>query len=456
MAYNRAGRKLLIGVLPHPFCNPAVTGCGYCTFPHEPGNSARASEVAASVMKEMEYRVTGQLGDLFQRPVEAVYFGGGTANLIEPEPFQKLCVELTSFDLSGAEVTLEGVPAYFLRGRSRLLGHILGGARLLDVMKETLPARRHRLSMGIQTFDEARLKQMGRAAFGNAETFREVVELGQRLGYATSADLLFDLPGQTLAEMRSDVRRAMEIGLHHIGLYHLVLFRGLGTPWAEDEGLLAELPDNERACEHWLALREELLGQGFVQTTLTNFERGRFAGQPDRYQYEEMSFRPDEYEMLGFGPSATSYASSKDFGYAIKAMNPTSSREYTEAVQKGNRVWNRMFLYRPHDQKALWLIRRLSALSIERGRYRQHFGLDPVADFPDEFSAMQEAGLIQVEDDRVRPTPRGMFYSDAMATLLANRAVRSNRDLGPARLAAGPDSLVHDRLVNTSAHFAMG
>src|SRR5204863_2029547 len=116
------------------------------------------------------------------------------------------------FDLKGAEVTLEGVPAYFLRGKPRLL----------DIMRSTLGARQYRLSMGIQTFDEARLKEMGRAAFGTPETFREVVELGHKLGFTTSADLLFNLPGQSLDEMKDDLRKALDLGLDHVGLYHLV------------------------------------------------------------------------------------------------------------------------------------------------------------------------------------------------------------------------------------------
>ena len=122
-----------------------------------------------------------------------------------------------AFDLKGAEVTLEGVPAYFLRGKPRLV----------DVMQAELPARHFRLSMGIQTFDETRLKQMGRAAFGNAATFREVVETAHAAGFSVSADFLFNLPGQTLDEMKDDVRRAVDLGLDHLGLYHLVMFAGL-------------------------------------------------------------------------------------------------------------------------------------------------------------------------------------------------------------------------------------
>src|SRR5580704_12476998 len=92
--FNRAKRKLLVGVLPHPYCNPAVTGCGYCTFPHEPGNAAKGTPVVRAVMEEINRTVEGQILDLFQRPITALYFGGGTANLTEPEAFHELCKAL--------------------------------------------------------------------------------------------------------------------------------------------------------------------------------------------------------------------------------------------------------------------------------------------------------------------------------------------------------------------------
>src|SRR5262249_7357716 len=152
-----AHRGLLVGVLPHPFCNPAVTGCGFCTFPHEAYRALDAMGAVDSVLREIDLRLRRQPW-LRGRQVSALYFGGGTANLTPAEPFRQLCRALaTSFDLSQAEVTLEGVPAYFVK-RYPLL---------VDVLRETIPARHFRLSMGIQTFDPAGLRQMGRIAFGD-------------------------------------------------------------------------------------------------------------------------------------------------------------------------------------------------------------------------------------------------------------------------------------------------
>jgi oxygen-independent coproporphyrinogen-3 oxidase len=220
---------LLVGVLPHPFCNPAVRGCGFCTFPHEMFNARGAAVVIDRVVRELESKLRAD-PRLTGRAVAGLYFGGGTANLSPPEPFRKLCRALAAaFDLSSAEVTLEGVPAAFLNRKPLLV----------DILREELPARHFRLSMGVQTFDEDRLRMMGRLGFGTAETFAEVVRLGHARGFTVSGDLLFNLPGQSLSAMRDDVGRAVEIGLDHVGLYHLVMFAGLGTEWSRDPALVA-------------------------------------------------------------------------------------------------------------------------------------------------------------------------------------------------------------------------
>src|SRR5262249_28479980 len=159
--------------------NPAVTGCGFCTFPHEAYRAPDAAAVVESVLVEIERRVRRQPW-LRGRSIAGLYFGGGTANLTPADSFRRLCQALAAtFDLSRSEVTLEGVPAYFVKRRPLLV----------DILREEIPARHFRLSMGIQTFDPARLRQMGRLAFGDAATFAEVVALGHHHGFTVSADL---------------------------------------------------------------------------------------------------------------------------------------------------------------------------------------------------------------------------------------------------------------------------
>jgi oxygen-independent coproporphyrinogen-3 oxidase len=281
--------------------------------------------------------------------------------------------------------------------------------------------------MGIQTFDEGRLRQMGRQAFGDVATFAEAVEAAHARGFTASADLLFNLPHQGLAEMRRDVDRADALGLDHLGLYHLVLFRGLGTEWSRDADLLAGLPENETAAGNWLALRQRLLDDGWAQTTLTNFERRAFQGHPNRFVYEEYGFRPDRYDMLGFGPSGISFAADDGFDGGLKLLNPDGADAYVAAVGRGGAPWDRYFGFDADDLRVLYLTRRLAGLEIDRHEYNQLFGADVGEELAAELAALAGEGLIEMAPRAIRPTPRGMFYADSIASLFTRWRTEARR-----------------------------
>ncbi|MDX1930296.1 MAG: hypothetical protein SFV81_27470 [Pirellulaceae bacterium] len=401
--------ELLVGVLPHPFCNPKISGCGFCTFPHETFSALKSAAVVSGVIQEIDNRLAQQ-PDFRAATVAGLYFGGGTANLTPPQPFRKLAQKIAQvFDVSKAEVSLEGVPRNFVRGEPLLL----------DVMREELPARHFRISMGIQTFSEARLEKMGRLAFGGPSTFAAAVDAAHSRHMTVSGDLLCNLPGQSLAEMRDDVRQAISIGLDQICVYHLVMFRGLGSVWSRDDELLASLPDNDRAADNWFALHEMLLASGFRQTSLTNFERVELTDDPRRYQYEPISYESDHCQVLGFGPSGISFSSADKGRYALKTLNPESSVEYLQAVHSDGPTWNRYFAYQPEDFELLHLTRRLAALRVNKASFVERFGTTAWARYIDRLNLLVAEGLLHDDEGTYGLTPRGMFFSDSIAGLLA-------------------------------------
>lgn len=401
--------SFLVGILPHPFCNPKVTGCGFCTFPHEAYSAAKGEAVAAAVVQEMEAfaRRNPRFSELTP---SAIYFGGGTANLTPPDAFLALCRTLKStFDTRQAEVSLEGVPSRFLQGERKLI----------DIMQAELPACHFRISMGIQTFAEKRLKLMGRAGFGNASTFRDVVKYAHERGLTTSGDLLFNQPAQSLKEMLEDVDRAVSIGLDQICLYHLVLFQGLGTDWSRNPEIVSSVPGNSEADENWSTLRAYLIKQGFVQASLTNFERQDIYDSDRRYRYESFSFEDSHCQVVGFGPSGISFAQNSDGALAIKTMNPEHSAEYMQSVNAGAVVCNRHFEYRPVDLQILDLTRKMASLKIDSCAFEVRFGQGSWEGYRSLFDLFCAENLMAQDDAVFRLTSKGMFYSDSMASLLA-------------------------------------
>lgn len=421
-------RPLLVGVLPHTFCNPRVEGCGFCTFPHEKFEQAAMRRAVDHVEQEIR-QTAARVPSLRRRRVEAVYFGGGTANLTPPEELERLCAALeSSLDAGGAEVTLEGVPRYFL----------LRNEALLDVLG-AMKVRHRRLSMGVQTFDPEWIRRMGRDAFGDRAVIQTAVESAHRRGFTASADLLFNLPGASLQRALDDVRAACDIGFDQICVYNLVLTADLDTEWARDTSLVSRMADPEGACATWLAVRRTLLDSGYVQTTLTNFERADVAGTARRFCYERASFEPHTYDAIGFGPGgiSTFAGRGRDSRREVaKWMNEGTSEAYRLRIAEHGSAAARHFSYSNIDRWLLHLTRGLAKLAIEGTAFEALLGTGPHATFRERLGVLEEAGLLRHREKEMSLTPRGMFFADAVTGFLAEERVRELRpgqELAPVR-----------------------
>lgn len=402
-------RPLIVGIIPHTQCIPLKPACGFCTFPHDAPDKRQRSAVVRSVANDIEDVVERHGDKLAGRRVDAIYFGGGTANLSSTAEIQQLFgVLAANFKVAQAEVTLEGIPSLFATWFHAHLKTLAA-----------LPTRHKRISMGIQTFDRTQIERMGRQAFGDEKAVKGIVRYAHDLGLTTSGDFLFSLPGQTLEQMRDDVDRALDCGFDQICLYHLVLYAGLGTPWSNDAGLVGEIQTPDVIVEHWLSLREKLLTRGFVQTTLTNFERADIHQTDRRFIYEEASFNPDVYDALGFGPLSVS----THIDYArLRGVKLLRRKRVGAVPWSGDDLY---FGYEKEDLKLLWITRCLAGLALDRTRYRSRFSADVAEHFPAALAVAADGGLINVEEKKITLTPRGMFYSDAViGTFAAERAAK--------------------------------
>ena len=411
-------RNLIVGVLPHPFCNPKITGCGFCVFPHESFQASQARESVRDTIAEIRHAAATAPHLYEGRKVDALYFGGGTANLTPVEEFRELCKTLAEvYDLRDAEISLEGVPIYFLAKKQALL----------DVLQETMPSARLRISMGVQTFNPKQIERMGRTSFGSREDIRDLIKQAHRRKILVSGDFLFNLPHQSLAEMREDIHVANSMGFDQICLYHLVMFDGLGTAWSEDKSLLEGLPTNEVACKNWIALRKRML-RNFEQRSLTNFERKkRWFRNRKPFLYEEYGFRPVTWDVHGYGSSGISLLCDWKRKRGVKHFNHTTSVGYRQAVRQTGSGHSSSFEYGYRDMLILYLTRAVARLGCDLGEYRKLFGEGGAQLFGQELEALKENGLVRFEKNRMIVTPKGMFYGDTIAGLLAARRVNHFR-----------------------------
>jgi coproporphyrinogen III oxidase-like Fe-S oxidoreductase len=126
--------------------------------------------------------------------------------------------------------------------------------------------------------------------------------------------------------------------------------------------------------------------------------------------------------MIGFGPGAISFAAAPDYASGWKILNPDDARAYRSAVERNATCpWDRHVDYRHADMIVFHVTRRLATLCIDIREHKQLFGDSMQDEFDDEVAVMRAAELLVNDGQTSRPTPRGMFYADAMVSVFADR-----------------------------------
>jgi len=402
--YLKPDKDLIVGVIPHPYCDPKVKGCGFCTFPHQQYDSELASRVESMVVNEIHIK-SQKLG-IKGKKVPAIYFGGGTANLTNPNHFQEMVETLDdNFDIQDAELSLEGVPSYFLKQRGEILKRL-----------SSAPVNKKRLSLGIQTFDKDWIKEMGRTHFGDIRTVQKVIDQARKYEMGVSGDFLINLPGQDLSDMAQDVQTAMDLDLDQICIYNLVLYPGVGSEWSKNPEMMAKVPGVDQIFDNWEKIRDILLENGYVQSTLTNFEK-----RPE-FAYEKLSYWPQGVDGIGFGPSGISIVSDQKWGEGYKSINHESAKSY---LALGN-YKEFVGLYHSYNSKGIMLLnlsRNLSRGFADLAEFKDN----PLEVFSSEFKVLSDFELVKWDNQSIRLTKKGMFNCDSVIALLAKSEYDSHR-----------------------------
>src|SRR5512135_2818008 len=184
-----------------PWC---VRKCPYCDFnSHEARGSFPEKEYVAALVRDLELA----LPQIWGRKVYSVFFGGGTPSLLSGESVAEILRQvrmLLPLDLN-AEITLEANP----------------GTVETDKFALFREAGVNRLSLGIQSFNDAHLQALGR--IHSADEARQAIEVAQQHFDNINIDLMYGLPNQTLEEALRDIRAALQYRPQHMSCYHLTL-----------------------------------------------------------------------------------------------------------------------------------------------------------------------------------------------------------------------------------------
>jgi oxygen-independent coproporphyrinogen-3 oxidase len=263
-----------------PFC---VRRCGYCDFAvqvRRVGDPEAWANALAGELAALRSEGRFSLAD----PLSTLYVGGGTPSLLGPTAMDRLAELLGRERLTapGLEWTSEANPESFTD----------------DVARAWRAAGVNRLSLGVQSFQDAVLRWMGR--MHGAEGAEAAVDRARRYGLGnTSIDLIFALPEGVERDWSHDLERALALEVPHISLYGLTVEAGTPLARAVQEG--REHPaDETRYREEYLEASERLARAGYLHYEVSNFAR---PGHESRHNQVYWSGEP----YLGLGNGAHSY-----------------------------------------------------------------------------------------------------------------------------------------------------
>ena len=369
-----------------PWC---IRKCPYCDF----NSHALRPEVDADA-QERRY-VQALLADLeaslplvWGRPVVSVFFGGGTPSLFAPESIARLIEGIRArLPLAPAcEITLEANPGTFERAR-------FAAFRAAGVT---------RLSVGVQSFNDAHLKALGRVHDGAQA--RAALEEAARAFDTFNLDLMYALPGQTLAELEQDVRSALAFAPPHLSIYHLTIEPN--TVFAKHP---PRLPEEDVAWD-MLDRITELTGHA----GMTRYEVSAYARAGHRCVHNLNYWSFGDY--LGIGAGAHGKLS---FAHRIVRQERYRLPErYMQQALAGDAV-ARTHEVAPSELPFEFM---LNALRLKGGFALQDFGDRtglPIDRLTESLRQAESKGWLERVGEGVRPTERGFdFLSDLQQLFL--------------------------------------
>ncbi|NJC87868.1 MAG: radical SAM family heme chaperone HemW [Desulfuromonas sp.] len=268
----------MLGLYLHiPFCRRK---CPYCDFFSVEDHAARLRSYPALLRRHLAWAA----GHGWHGPIGTVYFGGGTPSLLTARAVGSLLQVVDQhFGLAvDAEITLEANPGTVTPAS-------LSGYRAAGV---------NRLSLGLQSLDPHQLTILGR--LHDARQGVQAVQWARRAGFANlSLDLIFALPGQTLADLDAELDRYLALAPEHLSCYGLTAEPETPFHHRVQAGELI-LPDGEFYAEAFLLLHERLTAAGYDHYEIANYAR---PGKACRHNLGYWQRRP----YLGIGAGAHSF-----------------------------------------------------------------------------------------------------------------------------------------------------
>jgi len=373
----------MAGLYVHiPFCRQK---CHYCNF-YSVASGKFRDETIDAIVNELEIRKDYLGGER----LNTVYFGGGTPSLFAHGKIQEIILKADKLFgiVPGAEITLEANPEDI-------------GSTWLDALKSTSV---NRLSIGVQSFNNADLRYLGR--IHTAEKAESAVRLALEKGFENlSVDLIFGIPASDDKIWESNILKVLQYNIRHLSAYALTVEPGTALRLFIRKGKYQPVDEDQAAGQF------EMLMSRMKQAGYDHYEISNFCLPGHCSKHNTSYWTGDKY--LGVGPAAHSYDGNS------RQWNVANLKKYIEAVEKNKPLSEKETLTgtQKYNEYVMTALRTMWGIDLEK--VKNEFGEDFYLHLIKEAKPFENNQHLLKKNQRILLlTDRGKLFADKISSAL--------------------------------------
>ncbi|MBR1622031.1 MAG: radical SAM family heme chaperone HemW [Prevotella sp.] len=373
----------MAGLYVHiPFC---VSRCIYCGFYSTVGIDKR-DEYLDALQKEIEIR-----NEYMNEDINTIYIGGGTPSALSNKQLERLFRIIGKFveEKNKCRITENKEFEFTIECNPNDLND-----EKIDLLRESLV---NRVSMGVQTFDDSRLKFIKRRH--NSAQAKEVFRKLRKAGFGNiSIDLMFGFPNQTIDEWGKDIDEAIGLQPEHLSVYSLMIEDDTPLYNLVAAGKVKEI-DEEESLAMYKLLCKKMEENGYEHYEISNFAKHGCHSRHNSSYWRDIPY-------MGIGAAAHSYD-----GHS-RQWNISDLNKYIDGIGKGKVSFEREIIDETTHFNDIITTATRTAEGISLEKIKREFGEKYLNNLMNEAKKHIANGMLEIADDNLRLTKEGVFISD--------------------------------------------
>ena len=339
------------------------------------------------MLKSMEKEIIERARYLNQQKIRSIYFGGGTPSILDDIDIKRLLIQIgENYSIAdNAEITLECNPD--------------------DLNEKKLTSLKNlginRLSIGIQSFDDADLKFMNRSH--NSSEAENCIHLAKMVGFTNiTIDLIYGLPNQTLSKWEENLSKMFALNIQHFSPYALTVEKKTALSHLVETKKVS-LPNDEKIVEQFNFLQEKAKENDFIHYEISNF------GKEGYFSNHNSSYWKNQY-YLGIGPSAHS------FNGKSRRWNVSSNKKYIEGITNKTTYFETEILSTEQQYNEYIFTSLRTIWGVDLDYLSERFLENIIEHFLKEIAKWIEKGFIQKTNKKYTLTQKGKAFADGVSS----------------------------------------